>query len=270
MAVRLEITPQFRENHGDEAAVDLMLSQVKKQFLDHIRTTPGWLRFGMVVSVVPEKPEGVFGVGPAKVDQVARDYSHDGLCDTSLRFVLENAAQVPYGPALEIGSFKGGTALALLALRDWPLLVTVDPYGSKDYKGGDLLLPKETGTYGDEIYVAHKCLLANAEDHAHFLMTGEEFLKHVVGKVGASARFWKKGEEYSYSKFGFAFVDGEHDRETVLREIDLLMPHMLPGGRVIIDNIDKDPTLEAALVAGGWTIGPKVEWGAKQALWVVG
>lgn len=271
MALRIEITDRFRKEFGDEAAVEAVLGQVKLQLLGYIKTSPpnARLNFSTTLSVRPELDGKQADTG-LPVDDVVKLYSHDGLCDTSLRFVLEHAKAafeaVPEGPALEIGSFKGGTALALLALHDWPLLITVDPYGSKDYKGGDLVLPAWTGTYGDACYVAHKSNLATAENHAHFLMTGVEFLKRLP------ITFWRQGEPLlagnyiSGGGFAFAFVDGEHDCETVLEEIGLLLARVARGGRIIVDNIDKDPKLENELVRLGFTVGPEVPWGAKQAV----
>lgn len=268
MALRFEISAAFRKQHGDEMAVALVIRNLYDELVAHVKQAPDKpLRFRAAVSSlledVPDPPP--VGLIPTLVEQ----YSHDGLSDESLRFVLETAASVPYGAALEIGSFKGGTALALMALRDWSLFVTVDPYGVKAYAGGDGLWE---GLYGDEVYVAQKSNLACCGNHAHFLMTGIEFLERNIG-----FKYWRNGFEHTFGihrgvggggRISFAFVDGEHSLEAVQRELELLRPHMHPQGKIIVDNIDKDKRLQEWLVSIGAELGPEVPEGARQAVLV--
>lgn len=202
------------------------------------------------------------------LDRLARKHRHGGLTPQGLRFVLAHAARAlerdPAAPWLEVGTHIGATTLALLELAEThadppPLVVTVDPYGDKPYRGGDVVHTEPL--YGDQHYVAQKLNLARTPHHAHFLLRGVDFLLRVQG-----APYWREGRAGSYTGWGFCFLDGEHDRETVLRELELLQ--LQPGGRVVVDNTDKDPGLPAALEGMGFQRGPPMPPGAGQAVWV--
>lgn len=196
-------------------------------------------------------------------------YTHDGISDPSLRCVLEHALAahraVPFGATVEIGTYKGGTALALLALLRslyagaQPLVATVDPYGSKPYKGGDAVV---VGLYGDPLYTFMRAQLMDYPNHAHYLMEGVEFLDRMHG-----CRYWLDGRERYLHSLAFAFVDGDHDHVTVVREIEALEARWTRAGtRVVVDNVDKDPRLPDALRARGYEILPRPQAGAWQAV----
>lgn len=226
---------------------------------------------------------------PADLDRMVARHAHDGLGEAGLRLVLTEAAaaaaRVPSGPFLEIGSLKGNTAVALLETLDAlgalracppPLLVTVDPYGDKPYRGGDVVA---LGLYGDAVYAAAKHNLARFPNHAHFLAESEWFLWNCQGMP-----YWRRGKRHELTGWAFAFVDGEHDAATVMEELRLLVPNMARGGTIVVDNVDKDPVLEGRLAGdfvslltdGGITVrpsvelGPKGQWGARQAIVRVG
>lgn len=250
----------------------------------------------------------------ALVEQLAEKHAHDGLSPAGLRFVLDAAARAPLGPFLEIGSLIGGTSLALMDLleilhrdvvchdcggtgkrgreaqigaahvtfepgracarclgsgqvaSDPPVLVTVDPYGGKPYSGGDYVVD---WLYGDDIYLAHKQNLARFPNHVHFALEGHVFLSRCLG-----APIWRRGKRVPLTEFSFAFLDGDHDAATVREELLHLMPHMARGGRIVVDNVDKDPRLVPALLGycatsrswGRAELGPETEPGARQAV----
>lgn len=257
MALSIQITEAFRKENGDVLAVDLILSAVRGNILEAIKGNPSALNTHVVIALNTEKPsKAVQAV--QDIDNIVKQCSHDGLSDSSLKFVLEKASKAPLGPGLEIGSYKGGTALALLHLRDWPLFVTVDPYGGKPYEGGDIVMEK---AYQDAFHVIHKTNLSSAENHTHFLMTGLEFLERNAG-----FSYWKNGVEKKFENLAFAFVDGQHDKNTVLKEVWALLPLMDAEGIIVIDNIDKDPELQKALIEMGAELGPETEPGARQAV----
>jgi hypothetical protein len=202
--------------------------------------------------------------------QLAMKHVHDGLTVAGVEFVLQHAllalerSESLSLTMLEIGSYKGGTSLALLDLADLctprPFLFTVDPYGGKPYNGGNVLL--YGGLYSNPVYVAHKLNTARFPNHAHFYMTGEQFLRRVVG-----ATYWYECQERKIDDFVFAFVDGDHDRTTVLTELDRLLPHMADGGRIVIDNVDMDPDLVNVLgMRKDCLINSDMPPGARQAM----
>src|SRR2546425_2842969 len=137
---------------------------------------------------------------------VLGDYAR--ICyETNLEFAKKNIKL----PSLEIGTCRGGSAMAFLkSLRlvwrsDPPMLFTVDPYGNKDYPGSQ-------ETYGDNEYLEAKRNLAIYPNHAHFLLAGIEFINYLP------FHYWDNGQKYSLTRFGFAFLDGQHDALTVLAE----------------------------------------------------
>lgn len=210
----------------------------------------------------------------ALVDMLVKRHSHDGLTDAGLRYVLEHAYEAlraaPQRPVVEIGSYKGATALALLELvahmGQEPLICTVDPYGGKPYKGAGVVWDYPGGLYRDPVYLAQKANLVAWANHAHFLMTGVHFLRRVVGMP-----YWRNGVEQPLERFSFVFLDGDHDKGTVLTELSLVIQYLAPGGRCVIDNVDSAELLQALTGENnGWGIelGPVTEPGARQAVYV--
>jgi hypothetical protein len=209
---------------------------------------------------------------------------HAGLALEGMRYVLRHCYEAhknkPGGPTVEIGSFRGQTAVALLELL-WeiynpdptPFLFTVDPYGERPYHSGDVFGALR---YGDDIYADHKQRLAPFPNHAHFLMTGRAFLRRIAGAstVGVpdepidAAAYWVHGHCRPISRFNFLFLDGQHDATEVGVELSLTKQVMAPGGLVVVDNVDKDPAL-VPLLLEKWNaeLTPEPEMkGARQAL----
>lgn len=167
------------------------------------------------------------------------DMSVEGLAFLEKSFTMAHAA-VKGGLSVEIGSRRGGSAfMMLLQLQEMyspdnmPMLFTIDPYGGKPYKGGDVVMPN---LYGDSEYVAMKKLLAGFSNHAHWYMESEDFLALLP-----ALRYWWRSVQRRVEGLAFAFLDGDHDAATISFEVRALLPHMAPGAMIVIDNVDKDP-----------------------------
>ena len=161
--------------------------------------------------------------------------------DTKTRFLLELGRAVlatPWKddspPLLEIGTRAGGSALLILRLLDLvyrpptrpPLLLTVDPYGSLAYAGG----PHE---YDDRHYRAMKRTLAGYANHVHYMMDSELFLRQLD-----QLYLWRAGSRISLNHFSLVYLDGSHDPAVVWAEIECLLPRVIPGGFLIVDDTD--------------------------------
>ena len=161
--------------------------------------------------------------------------------DTSTRFLLELArcvARAPRGPdpapILEIGTRAGGSALLILRVLDdvyragtrRPLLVTVDPYGSRPYEGA----PFE---YDERHYRAMKRALARYGNHVHYMMDSAVFID-LLPRLS----LWVNGAKRPLERFTLVYLDGSHDPDIVWREIDTLLPMVVPGGYLIVDDTD--------------------------------
>lgn len=146
------------------------------------------------------------------------------------------------GPTLEIGTWKGGTALGLLQVLDRvypqhaPLLVTVDPYGGKPYDGG--AEPGQRGRlalFGDPEYCIAKALLAGYGNHVHFALTSAEFFGRLSGTI-----IWRRGRRTRLEDYAFVLVDGDHDAGSIVSELTALEGLMHQAGVVVVDNVDAD------------------------------
>ncbi len=129
---------------------------------------------------------------------------------------------------LEIGTRGGGSALALLKIIKTlgldTTLVTVDPYGDKPYDG-------KPWKYGDKLYTQMKKVLAPYGNHIHYQMTSEDFI-NIIDTV----HYWFKGKERMFSEFSFILLDGSHLPKTVIFEYKRLLPKLIKGGYIVIDN----------------------------------
>ena len=161
--------------------------------------------------------------------------------DTKTRFLLELAHAVvatPWSddppPFLEIGTRSGGSALLILRILDLvytrsmrrPLVLTVDPYGSRPYEGA----PSE---YDDRHYRAMKRNLARYPNHIHYMMDSELFLSQLDHLY-----IWRYGSRVPLDHFSLVYLDGSHDPGVVWTEIECLLRRIIPGGFLIVDDTD--------------------------------
>lgn len=161
--------------------------------------------------------------------------------DTKTRFLMELARAVvatPRGadppPFLEIGTRSGGSALLILRLLDLvyppparrPLVLTVDPYGSRPYEGAPF-------AYDERHYRAMKRNLAPYANHIHYMMDSALFISELD-----KLYLWWGGTTRPLDRFSLVYLDGSHDPDVVWTEIDSLLPRVIPGGWLIVDDTD--------------------------------
>ncbi|MGH9895020.1 MAG: hypothetical protein ACREA0_24170, partial [bacterium] len=128
----------------------------------------------------------------------------------------------------------GGSALLMLRLLDLvyppatlrPLVLTVDPYGSRPYAGG----PHE---YDARHYRAMKRALAGYANHVHYMMDSELFLRQLD-----QLYVWQGGFRLAFDNLSLVYLDGSHDPTLVWAEIERLLPRIIAGGFLIIDDTD--------------------------------
>ena len=178
--------------------------------------------------------------------------------DTKSRYLLSLArcvAAAPRGPDaapfLEIGTRAGGSALLVLrVLRAVyrggpapPWLLTVDPYGSRSYEGAPFV-------YDERHYVEMKRALAGFGNHVHFLMESSGFLRMLDGLT-----LWRDGVRRPIDRFTLVYLDGSHDPDIVWSEVQSLLPRVVSGGFLIIDDTDWfDGAVRRRLDASGWNV----------------
>ncbi|MGH7753861.1 MAG: class I SAM-dependent methyltransferase, partial [Gemmatimonadales bacterium] len=164
-----------------------------------------------------------------------------GLSDTRSRYLLELARCVAAAPRLpdappllEIGTRSGGSALLMLRVLNTvyprgmqpPAVLTVDPYGSRPYEGAPFV-------YDERHYRAMKRALAGYANHIHYMMDSTLFLEQLD-------RFylWAGGTKRPLDRFTLVYLDGSHDPELVWREVERLLPRVVPGGFLVVDDTD--------------------------------
>ncbi len=136
---------------------------------------------------------------------------------------------------IETGTRSGGSALAILqAIKDsgktrW--FFTIDPYGMKPYNVGESTTVLD---YGEDHYRRAMKVLAdfafeNKLLHSHFRMKSLDWM-HSFDQ----SEFWYNGERMQ-PKFGFAYLDGDHDSATVMGEYAWLARHTLDVPVVVDD-----------------------------------
>jgi len=192
--------------------------------------------------------------------------------DTKTRFLRELARVVARAPRptqgktapplLEIGTSAGGSALLMLRVLDDvyrggrpPFVLTVDPYGARPYEGAPFV-------YDARQYRAMKRALARYANHVHYMMDSGLFLQELEHLY-----LWADGARQPLDKFTLIYLDGSHDPDTVWREIETLLPRLVPGGTMVVDDTDWfEDAVRRRLDAAAPGLGVQVRHNGKQSL----
>lgn len=191
-------------------------------------------------------------------NEVGHNIDHPDGAEMIYDLALQYSQQLPEEYTfMEIGCWKGGTTMALMqAVKDsgkdrW--VFSVDPYGSKPFKLGDGI--QEEADYNELIYRDAMDNFATyakqlGVKHYHWRLESDDFMD-VADKV----KFWDKGQTIPM-KFGFVYIDGDHDGEVVGREMNWLKPRMLTGkSMIVLDDVPyitvkNQPIIQQALDEG--------------------
>lgn len=176
------------------------------------------------------------------------------IYDMALKYAKELPPEYIF---MEIGCWKGGSTMALMkAVKDSGIdrwVFSVDPYGSKPFKLGDGI--QKEADYNEEIYrdaMVNFAIYAKelGVKHYHWRMTSEDFME-----FAPEIEFWDKGKTIDL-KFGFVFIDGDHDGEVVGGEMDWLIPRMPKGkSMIVLDDlpyitVKNQPVIQKAIDEG--------------------
>lgn len=173
-------------------------------------------------------------------DRIVENIDHKDGADLIYDMALEYSKRLPEEYIfMEIGCWKGGSTMALMqAVKDsgkdrW--VWSVDPYGSKPFKLG-MGIQKEAD-YNEDIYraaIENMSIFARelSVKHYHWRMTSDDFMK-----ILPQVEFWDKGETIT-PKFGFVYIDGDHNCYTVEREMEWLT-HFMPkqDSMIVLDDV---------------------------------
>jgi hypothetical protein len=190
--------------------------------------------------------------------------------DNSSRFLLEldrcvlDAPRGPDAPPfLEIGTRAGGSALLVLRPldavhprgRQRPFVLTVDPHGSRPYEGAPFV-------HDERHHRAMKRTLARFPNHIHYLMDSELFLRELDQLYP-----WVKGARRPIDRFILVYLDGSHDPDIVWGEVELLLPRVVPGGFLVVDDTEwSGGEVRRRLEAASGRLGGTLRHNAKQSI----
>lgn len=151
--------------------------------------------------------------------------------------VEELAASLPEDYCfLEIGTNSGETSRDIIqrlaGSKRW--LFSVDPYGSKPYLLDGGYLPGDQTLYNEDTYkTAMKMMADDAVEYnvnwAFYRMLSLDFFK-LLPKI----EFWSEGKIMK-PKFGFVFLDGAHEMDTVRKEVEWCKKNM-DRGLIVVDD----------------------------------
>lgn len=135
-------------------------------------------------------------------------------------------------PCLEIGSYCGKSAafMGLGCKENGSILFSIDHHrGSEEQQPGEAyfdpdLFDQKTG--GIDTLGFFRKVIAD--------LSLEDTVVPVVARSEVAARLWA-------TPLGMVFIDGGHTFETVFKDYNCWIPHLVPGGYLVIHDIFSDP-----------------------------
>lgn len=163
--------------------------------------------------------------------RAAKGFMPDDEGDLLFRYAVE---RLPYGPALEVGTYCGKSAVYLGAAARQvggdATVLTVDHHrGSEENQAGwehhdAALVDPELGVM-DTLPVFRRTIHdAGLEDR----------VVAVVGRSRAVSRWWG-------TPLSLLFIDGGHGEQPARDDYEGWTPHVMPGGLLVIHDVFPDP-----------------------------
>jgi hypothetical protein len=136
------------------------------------------------------------------------------------------------GPCLEIGSYCGKSSayIGMGCKANGNILFSIDHHrGSEEQQSGqDYFDPElfDQGTGQIDTFKIFRKVLTD--------LSLEDTVVPIVAKSEVVARGWA-------TPLGMVFIDGGHSFEAVFKDYNCWIPHLLPGGYLVIHDIFADP-----------------------------
>jgi hypothetical protein len=151
-------------------------------------------------------------------------------------------ASAPRGDVVEIGALMGKSSFALGLLAAWHAtgsVLVVDPWEGGTAVQEDLpagLMDRSRSMNWDLIrdgFVAAMLPLAASGVNYARATSQQAHDWYVQGRTVSSPQF---GVTEYLGRIGFIHIDGNHNYSEVKRDCDLWLPHVLPGGWLVLDD----------------------------------
>jgi hypothetical protein len=104
--------------------------------------------------------------------------------------------------------------------------------------------------------------LAQYVNHIHYMMDSELFLRELDRLY-----VWSEGKRQPLGQFSLVYLDGSHDPDIVWSEVSALLPRIVPGGFLIVDDTEWfDFSVRKRLDASAAEWGVKLRHTEKQSI----
>lgn len=175
--------------------------------------------------------------------EIYKFMDHPSMADILFNYYLALLKKVPIDSIIvEVGTRQGGLSLMFMyginLLKIRKTIFTIDPYGNKPYKQGEETLQLN---YSDDYYytamgnIGLYSIGSPYINHAHWKITSIDFIKiwDLIG-IWDNGKY-KKGIDV---KYGFVYLDGEHNDKVVADELNYFIPRLAKNGNICIDDTE--------------------------------
>ena len=185
----------------------------------------------------------LYKMDESRYNSVVNQYSLHGDSPFNKYEMLAKVANAaPEGILVEIG-FRAGTGVMSMiegnTHSDKNLYVAIDPFGNIPYKEGNDVKRLD---YTNE---RRKGTLNNFYNYLSDLNTTTNFIFFNLESVEFFNRYtdgipdYFSGEKRIRTDYSVAHLDGQHDTETVMKEVQFFIPRIQPNGFIVIDNTER-------------------------------
>lgn len=169
------------------------------------------------------------------------------------------AAAAPDGILVEIGFRAGTGVMSMIEGNNNPnknLYIAIDPFGNIPFREGkgvrrlDYTNERRKATLNNFYNY-----LSNTNDVINFIFFNLESVEF-FDRYSDGIPDYFSGAKVIRTDYAMAHLDGQHDTETVLKEVQFFIPRTLPNGFIVIDNTEQGwmdmDVLEAELFSNGF------------------
>ena len=163
-----------------------------------------------------------------------KEYAFKGfLFDEEALRLYEIASEASKkGPCLEIGSYCGKSAayMGLGCKQSGSILFSIDHHrGSEEQQPGEAYFDPDLFDHKTEVIDTFGLFRKVITD-----LSMEDTVVPVVARSEVVARLWA-------TPLSMVFIDGGHTFEAVFKDYNCWVPHLIPGGYLVIHDIFSDP-----------------------------
>jgi hypothetical protein len=158
--------------------------------------------------------------------------------------MLANLAAIsPTGILIEIGFRAGTGVMAMTQGKEYSphnLYIAVDPYGNIPYKIGNVTTKydytNDRRRYTLKNFYQYLAELPNVINFTFYNLESIEFFNRYEDGVPD----YFSGDKLIRNDYSLVHLDGQHDTESVLQEVNFFAPRIQSGGFIVIDDTESN------------------------------